>query len=277
MNKGLITDIKATFDYLRDPPTDDPSIPLCYYTEDRQRSTMRVVGVEMPIADGRRHVDTFDLDCEGFQLVSHHSQIADFLDLENARIAYPAEAAELIRTVTGASAAFGFGFGVRFGRARTIYQKINDDQPARFPHADFTDKSAKAMLEQVGTNVGRYSRSAVYNVWRVISEPPQNFPLAVCDARTVARTDELQAEAIIDLPGTEPMKAMTTVYRPNSENRWTYFRDMTVDEALIFKGWDSDQTKAQRVPHSSFENPLAGPNASPRCSVEVRVAAYFQD
>jgi hypothetical protein len=35
--------------------------------------------------------------------------------------------------------------------------------------------------------------TAVYNVWRVLSPPPQDMPLAVCDARTVAREDLVAA------------------------------------------------------------------------------------
>ena len=184
--------------------------------------------------------------------------------------------AELIRNVTGAFFAVGLGVGVRFGRKRTDYVKAGDDQPARFPHADFTDTSAQAILAQVGEVVGDYSRCAVYNVWRVFSDPPQDLPLAVCDARTTSIEDEAEAEAILDLPGTDdPFRSMTTVYRPNPANRWTYFSNMTVDETLIFKAWDSDKSRSQRVPHSAFANSLVGPDAPSRSSIESRVLAYF--
>ena len=269
-------DTSATFDYLRDPPTDDPSQPLCYYTEDRSKTTMRVVPVEMPIADGRPGVDSFSLDKQGFELVPHHSAITNFLDRAVLENSYPDEMAALICKVTGAFFAVGLGVNVRFGHRQTEFAKINDDQPARFPHADFTDETSRIILDQVGESVGTYSRCAVYNVWRVFSAPPQDFPLAVCDARTVSTADEEPAEAILDLPGTDdPFRSMTVVYRPNAGNRWTYFSDMTVEEALIFKAWDSDPARPQRVPHSSFVNPLAGPDAPSRCSVESRVLAYF--
>lgn len=269
-------DTHATFDYLRDPPTDDPSAALCYYTEDRSRTTMRVVPVDMPIADGRPHVASFSLDREGFQLVPHKSAITDFMDSARVQSDYPDEAAALIREVTGAFFAVGLGVGVRFGRKPSDYVKSGDDQPARFPHADFTDETSQTILDQVGEVVGDYSRCAVYNVWRVFSDPPQDLPLAVCDARTVSAADEETAEAILDLPGSdEPFRSMTMVYRPNPANRWTYFSNMTVDEALVFKAWDSDKSRPQRVPHSAFVNPLAGPDAPSRSSLESRVLAYF--
>ncbi len=269
-------DTKATFDYLRDPPTDDPALPLCYYTEDRSKTTMRVVPVEMPIVDARPDAGSFSLDRQGFELVPHRSAITDFMDRARTESDYPDEVAELIRKVTGAFFAVGLGIGVRFGRKRTDYVKAGDDQPARFPHADFTDGTSRAILDQVGESVGQYSRCALFNVWRVFSDPPQDFPLAVCDARTVSPADEEQAEAILDLAGSEdPFRSMTMVYRPNPANRWSYFSNMTVDEALIFKAWDSDKSRPQRVPHSSFANPLVGPDAPSRSSIESRVLAYF--
>ncbi|WP_375399047.1 CmcJ/NvfI family oxidoreductase [uncultured Sphingomonas sp.] len=269
-------DVTATFDYLRDPPTDDPDAPLCYYTEDRSKTTMRVVPVQMPIVDGRPRVASFSLDREGFELVPHRSAITDFMDRAQLETVYPDEAAELIRNVTGAFFAVGLGVGVRFGRKRTDYVKAGDDQPARFPHADFTDETSQTILDQVGETLDGYSRCALYNVWRVFSDPPQDFPLAVCDARTASPADEASAEAILDLPGSdEPFRSMTTVYRPNGANRWTYFSNMTVDEALVFKAWDSDKSRSQRVPHSSFANPLTGPDAPSRSSIESRVLAYF--
>jgi hypothetical protein len=270
-------DTKATFDYLRDPPMDDSSAELCYYTEDRSKTTMRVVPVEMVITDGRPQVGSFSLDREGFQLVDYPTAITDFMDRDKVNAEYPPEAAELVRQLTGAKFTMGLGVGLRFGVKRTDYEKSGDDQPARFPHADFTDTSAQGILDMVGQTVESYSRCAIYNVWRVFSEPPQDFPLAVCDARTALAQDEANAEAILDLPGTgdNPFRSMTVVYRPNPVNRWTYFSDMTVDEALVFKAYDSDTSRAGRVPHSSFVNPLAGPDAPSRSSIEARILAYF--
>ncbi|MDG2003884.1 MAG: CmcJ/NvfI family oxidoreductase [Novosphingobium sp.] len=276
MNDNGSTQVTATFEYLADPATDDPSAPLNYYTEGRSKSTMRVVPVAMPITDGRDNAGDFSLDVEGFALVSHGSAITDFLDKAQTDRDYPAETAELVREVTGAQFAIGLGVNVRFGVRRDDYLKCGDDQPARFPHADFTDQSATTILDMAGAGAGDYSRCAIYNAWRVFSDPPQDLPLALCDARTVSQSDEEAAEAVLDIPGGEPFRAMTTVYRPNPANNWTYFRDMTVDEMLIFKAFDSDPTRPQRVPHSSFANPLAGPDAPSRYSIESRILAYFK-
>ena len=269
-------DVLATLDYLRDPPTDDPSTTLCYYTEDRSKTTMRVVPVEVRIADGRPNVAAFDLDLQGFKLVSHRSSITDFLDRDQVNAVYAGEMAELIRAVTGARHAVAYGVGVRFGRKRTDYVKTNDDRPARFPHADFTDETSVAVLSHLDDGLGKPTRRAIYNVWRVFSDPPQDYPLAVCDARSTSRSDEEQALAVLDFAGVEePFQSLTTVYRPNPGHRWTYFSDMNVGEALIFRAWDSNKSQFPRVPHSSFANPLVGSDAPSRCSIEARVVAYF--
>jgi len=270
-------DVRATFDYLRDPPTDDPSLPLEYYTEDRSKTTIRTVAVEMPITDGRPNVGDFTLDRQGFALVPHHSGVSDFLDREQTDGKYTDEMAALICDVTGAHFALAVGVNVRFVQRRADYARTNDDQPARFPHADFTDESSSSLIELVGAGAGDYSRAAIYNVWRVFSAPPQDFPLAVCDARTVSAADEKDALAVLDLPGEDdPFSSVTTVYHPNQANRWTYFSDMTVDEALIFKAFDTVPERPQRVPHSSFANPLTGPDTPSRCSIEARVLAFYR-
>lgn len=276
MNAFAAGDVKATFDYLRTPPTDDPSLPLCYYSEDRSKTTMRTVKVEMEIEDGRDDVGSYSLDVQGFALIEHHTATTDFEDHAKLFSEYPDESAALIRQLTGAIATIGLGVGVRFGRKRDNYVKASDDQVARHPHADFTDDTATGILDMAGDPELKYSRRAIYNVWRVFSPPPQDFPLAVCDARTALLADEAHAEALLDLPDlSEPFKSMTTVYRPNPGNRWVYFSDMTVNEALVFKAWDSDPSRPGRVPHSSFVNPLVQPDWPSRCSVESRVLAYF--
>jgi hypothetical protein len=49
---------------------------------------------------------------------------------------------------------------------------------------------------------------------------------------------------------------------------------MTRDEVALFKFYDSDRSRAWRVPHTSFFDPTY-PNAKPRQSIEFRTVAYF--
>ena len=41
-----------------------------------------------------------------------------------------------------------------------------------------------------------HARCAMYNVWRTFTPPPQDFPLAVCDAQSFTTDDEVVVTAI---------------------------------------------------------------------------------
>jgi hypothetical protein len=65
------------------------------------------------------------------------------------------------------------------------------------------------------------------------------------------------------------------VHKPGHE--WRYYSDMTIDEVLVFKLYDSDckkGSKSWRVPHTAFPDNREG--TVPRESVEVRTICYFK-
>ena len=268
-------DLTATINYLRNPPTDDPSITMVYDPLTGKETTMRLAPVEVHLTDGRKNSGDFSLDREGFALVPHRCGITDFLDRSQTEVIYPREAAALICELTGAFAATGLGSNVRFGRSRPDdYTVTTDHNPARFAHADFTPISAVTMRESSGAVPEKYSRWALYNVWQVWSEPPQDQPLAVCDARSVSRDDEDVVQILLKAPGRDVIRSATTVYNPNPAHKWHYFSNMTINEKLIFKAFDTDPDRPLRLPHTSFINPLAGPDAI-RKSIETRVVAFY--
>ena len=102
------------------------------------------------------------------------------------------------------------------------------------------------------------------------------MPLAVCDARSVKPSDLLVADAIFDPPGGAPEWGFDSwLVAHNVAHHWHWFRDMTRDEALIFK--TSDSAFANPVPHVAFDNPLAAPDWPARASIEMRAVAYWYD
>lgn len=121
-----------------------------------------------------------------------------------------------------------------------------------------------------GIPIRSYRRLMLVNTWRAISPPPQDFPLALCDSSTVSANDLAPNEYTDKVSGstwwTGPSK-----YSPL--HRWYYFPDMTADELLIWKSYDSEQD--YRVVHSGFDNRRAFPNARPRESIEARFYVYF--
>src|ERR1044071_2451952 len=122
---------------------------LRFVTEDESRSTMRTRATEVWIDDLRGRED--DLDHEGFVLVPRESAVADFGRIEEdpeIDAAYGDEMAALLRELTGATQVIMLGGGKkRFGEAATAaLAPLKNAKPARYPHADNTDRSATAMV-----------------------------------------------------------------------------------------------------------------------------------
>ena len=65
------------------------------------------------------------------------------------------------------------------------------------------------------------------------------------------------------------------VLRHNPAHRWWFFPDMTPDQVLVLKTFDSDETRARFSPHSAFDDPRSKPDAPPRESCEIRTIAFF--
>ncbi len=275
--------VRADVNYIRNPPA-RPGEILEFVTEAEQLSTMRTLpGRAVRITDARGFGT--ELDREGFALVHHVSAVEDF-DLIQVDPAvdqrYVDEITDLLAHTTGASRAFMLGGGKkRYGESATDkLESLSNAKPARYPHADNTDTSSAALVDMIATfvpdlDLARYSRWALYNLWRATTPPPQDFPLAVCDARTLTRADEVTVKAITEEAGAGEIRHDTTGYLYNPAHRWYYFRDMTPDEVLVFKAHDTDPKRACRVPHTAFTDPTCPAGVPTRASVEMRGLALF--
>ena len=152
--------------------------------------------------------------------------------------------------------------------------------PARYPHADNTDASSAGLIAAFTAQVpdldpGAYSRSALYNLWRCVSPPPQDCPLAVCDVRSVESADEVLVTAVTEVHGIGEVRHNTTSFTYNPGHRWHYFPDMTPDEVIVFKTHDTDEDRAKRVAHTAFDDPACPAGVPPRASVEARLLALY--
>jgi hypothetical protein len=156
-----------------------------YYANDHSRDRLTLDPRLMIINDARA---TFpSLDVEGFALVKHHSAVEDFTDAKLVWDVHRAEIAAFVESISGADWVSVTAPGVlRFSEASTRAGSLNNSMPARFAHVDITDDTALAFGERTAPAGKRVARCAHYNVWRAISAPPQDVPLAMCDARTVA-------------------------------------------------------------------------------------------
>jgi hypothetical protein len=276
--------VRATINYVRNPPPPGAE-PLTFVTEAEERSTMETLpGHEVWIHDVRG--EETSLDREGFVLVDHVSAVADFDRIEEDPAVdqqYIDEITTLLAEVSGADRVVMLGGGKkRYGESATEkLAPLKNAKPARYPHGDVTDVSgpeqAAGLVAFVpGLELAEFGRWALFNMWRSTTPPPQDHPLAVCDASTIRAADGVPVIAITEIRGLGDFEFETTGYLHNPDHRWCFFRDMTPSEVLVFKTHDSDPSRAHRVAHTAFTDPACPPGTPTRASVEMRALALFR-
>lgn len=243
-----------------------------YCANDHARDTVVIDAQSMLICDSREM--TTRLDDEGFALVDHLSCIADFTDRAEVAAKHGHEIVALIKAETGADAVVVTAPGIlRFSERSGKAGSLDNSMPARFAHIDVSAATAVELTARGAPTGKPIQRTAQYNIWRAFSGVPQDVPLALCDARSIAAADLLPADAIFDAPGQPEWGFESWLVAHNPHHRWHWFPDMTRDEIIIFKTSDSEFANA--VPHVAFDIPDVPPDCPPRASIEMRATAYW--
>lgn len=219
------------------------------------------------IRNARLRESAASLDLQGFQLVRAANDVRDHDDERQLLSLGRAEAADLVKAVTGANTVLVFD--------HTVRRRTPDAprQPSVRVHNDYTDASApRRVRELLGAEAETLLRRRVafINVWRPIRHPAHDRPLALCDARSVAPEDWIAQDVIYP-------ERRGEIYgvRYNPAHRWFYYPAMTPDEAVLLKCYDSRADVARFTPHTSFIDPAAPVDAPPRESVEYRAIAFY--
>ena len=127
------------------------------------------------------------------------------------------------------------------------------------------------MGEEAETLLGK--RYQFINVWRPLRGPVVDFPLAVCDARSLEVADFVAT----DLRYRDRTGEIYSV-RYNERHRWVYLSQMQPDEVLLLKCFDSEPgDHARYTAHASFRHPGADEDVLTRRSIEVRTIAFFDE
>jgi hypothetical protein len=228
----------------------------------------------LPIYDARSIADSISLDREGFALVRQRSAARDFYNDDEVRNTYYPEAERLIKEATGADRVFIFDHTVRKRVAGAADVRGGGPrQPAWRVHVDHTAKSGPQRVRDLIPDEAEEllkGRVQIINLWRPIRGPLQDAPLAVCDARTV-KFDELVGSDLV-----YPNRVGETYsVKYNPEHRWFYVPEMTADEILLLKCFDSKTDgRARFAPHTAFVDPATPANAAPRESIELRTLVF---
>ena len=250
-----------------------------FHANDTSGDVMNVVPHDAKIENARNRTKTPSLDLEGFTLVQHTSAVRDFRDEEEIQRVHKEEIRQLLEDVSGADHVEVRAPGIlRFGERSNDSGALDNSRPARFVHIDVSDATANAMSADIPVPEYRRVRRVVhYNVWRVLTPPPQDVPLAVCDSRTIDPNDLIAADAMFDKDGQIIRSFEAFVLKYNPAQSWAFFSDMRPEEVLIFKTNDSEPGRAHWVAHGAFDNPYSPPETPPRASIEMRGIAFWYE
>lgn len=237
------------------------------------------------IRNARLAPEPFTLDTHGFCLSHQPSGIKDFRDQAELKRDYPAEVDAVTRALTGCDLVVPMG-----GQLRSpVISGAGIQPPAAEAHVDFNTPSAnrlaKALYDKAAPGGPGYSRFIAFSLWRTFSDPPQDWPLALCEFASIGDDDGVpnvkvdvdeipEGDALFaPIEGEDQMMA-ATIFRHNPAHRWWYFPDMTADEVIFIKFHDSDHDRAWRAPHTAFHD-IGRHDAKTRESYEFRAMAYF--
>jgi len=236
------------------------------------RRTGLVERKTMTLLNGRALKERLSLDEQGFVFVEHPTEVSDFFDEKQVTGIYYPEIEQLIRAQAGAARVVIFDHALRSGDAAEREEKLIRN-PVLQAHNDYTEWSGPNRLREILPEEADEllkHRFAIIQVWRAINRPIQSNPLALADARSVAFEDWMIAERRY------PHRVGQTYrLKYNARHRWVYFPEMRRDEAVVFKVYDSDKTRARFTAHTSFSDPATPTNAPPRQSIEMRAFAFF--
>lgn len=246
-----------------------------FYANAHEKDFVPLAPAEVEITDARGL--GCELDVEGFTLVDHRSAVADLTDLEQVAAVHVGEIGALLKAQTGCDHVDIMPRGIlRFSEKLGANDAHDNSHPARFVHVDMSKSAAAAARDKSAPEGRDVVRSAQYNVWRALSDPPQDVPLALCAFNSLQEGDLLDCDAIFDPPGGAPeWRFGNYLLAKNPAHRWFYYANMHVGEALIFKTSESDPARAQHMPHGAFDNPIAPADAPPRISLEMRGMCYW--
>lgn len=237
------------------------------------------------VYDARAVHRPFTLERNGFELVHRPSRVRDFTDRDELARVYDAEIEEFVRLRLGADRVALLGATLR----RAADPAGHDSQPAAgLVHIDFSPEGAAAHAAETYArhfpDGPGYSRAVSTSCWRVFSPPPQDWPLAVCDFRslgddegrpnTLYFVDAIPPDPFGPIAGS-PRTLSGSEFHYRASHRWYFYPDMTRDELLLFVLHDSDHSRPWRVMHSAFLD-AETQAVTPRHSVEYRTVAYFR-
>ncbi|KII85473.1 hypothetical protein PLICRDRAFT_178542 [Plicaturopsis crispa FD-325 SS-3] len=258
-----------------EPPLDG-SRPYNKISGHHESNWVRAVKEGIPVENLRGKEGSVTLDTAGFEFHRSPAKHTSFRDDEEIEREYYPESIQLIKKLTGASRVVLFDHTIRRRRPGEI-DVPTKRQPLGLVHVDQTPESAVDRVrrhlpaDDVPTLLSK--RFQIINLWRPIGHAALDWPLALCDFRSVDVKNDLVPVALI-YPDRE---GETFGVKYNAGHRWKYLRGMEPDEVALIKCFDTVQEDgtAWLTPHTGFEDPTTSAGAPLRESIELRALVFY--
>lgn len=268
--------------------------------------SFRLADHERSVTDIRSKLNEYGTDISGFSVVQAPAKETTFADDSAVRTGYYGEVEQLLRDkLPGVKKVVIFDHTIR------RHDKSSPRQPVQQVHVDQTPQAAAARvrrhLRPEEAEELLKDRYQIINVWRPIGHPASDFPLAVIDWRTTRPSDfikidllypqrppddadlddrgkeRLPDEAKLQSTGGYEVRGETFGVAPSDRHRFYYVKDMTPDEAMFIKCFDSrsevnggEKGVADCTPHTAFVDPDTPGDAKGRQSIEVRCLVFYE-
>jgi len=247
--------------------------------------------VEVKITDGRVSRLPGWEEC-GFELIAHPSAVTDWHDDHEIAETHYAELEILARRLTGCDFALASDHVTRAASARSG----RDQSPVMLVHSDFAANyadvaraayqgahgrgaAALARSGRTADDVAAAGRILVMQFWRNLGAARMDYPLAFCDCRTVAPEQTRPFRYTGYVAGGRSFDALAVIApAAPSAHAWYTFPEMTPDEVVAFRTYDTELVQAGRTwftPHSAFRDPGIAVGNPARFSIEARVMCLF--
>ncbi|KAG1847352.1 hypothetical protein DFJ58DRAFT_747055 [Suillus subalutaceus] len=232
---------------------------------------------DMRIEDVRGKEDLHRLDTSGFQFGREAAKHTSFLNDDEIEREYYPEGIDLIKRYTGAAKIVIFDHTVRYRPSGELGDNPGRRRPVTEVHVDQTLTAAIGRIHkhlppsEAPSLLRRHFQ--IINLWRPISHAAVDWPLALCDFRSVDFEKDLVPVGLI-YPDREG-ETFGVKYNPN--HQWKYMKAMTPEEFILIKISDSiqDGSVARLTPHTGFQDPNTPEGTPPRESIELRALVFY--
>ena len=283
---------------------------------------------EYPVHNIRGNEDQYGPNVSGFGVYHSPAQEKSFTDDKTIRTAYYPEVEALVREkMSGVKKVVIFDHTIRRHDKSSPRQPVQQVHVDQTPNAAAVRVRRHLPAEEAEQLLkGRYQ---IINVWRPIGHAASDFPLAVVDWRSTSPEDLIKVDLLYPKRTTSPssqtkdsgyssssnedddrgkeklpahsdgldtskyeVKGETYAVAPSKTHKFFYMKDMTPDEAMFIKCFDSRSDRfsksntegihgghpgvADLTPHTAFIDPNTPADAKGRQSIEVRCLVFYE-